>query len=219
MASITTIQDFKASLVRKATRGAVLVAPMTAQIPIAFTTGPSADLVTFTGFKSVGLIGKDAPPTFTPEVQANAVEAWGVLEEVREDIIKRSLSVGFTPIQSSKTVLEMYHNVDLSAITADPVTKEVQFSESTDPSTTYCRTIFLAVDGKPGEEIYFGRVLPRASVAEVSAQDWNPESAIAYPMTVKAKVDDTLGYSSRLFFGGPGWASIVEEAGFTIGTP
>ncbi|QOH59888.1 phage tail tube protein [Rhodococcus rhodochrous] len=219
MASIATIQDFKANLVRKATRGAVLVAPMSASIPVSFTTGAAADLVAFTGFESVGLISKDAPPTFTPETQSNAVEAWGVLEEVREDIIKRTLSVGFTPIQSSKKVLEMYHNVDLSAITADPVTKEVQFSEPTDPSTTYYRTIFLAVDGKPGEEIYFGRVLPRASIAEVAAQDWNPESAIAYPMTVKAKVDDVLGYSSRLFFGGPGWAQLVEEAGFTIGTP
>lgn len=216
MANFADIADFKASLVLKATKGAVLVAPMSVDVPVAYTTGAQADLIDFSDFTSVGLIAKEAPPTFTPETQTSIVEAWGVLEEVREDIIKRTLSVGYTPIQSSAQVLSLYHNVDLSAVKATAVTKEVQFSESNEPSTTHYRTMFLAIDGKPGEEIYFGRMLPKATVSQVAAQNWNPDSAISYPMTVKAKVDDVLGYSSRLFFGGPGWQKIVTEAGFSV---
>ncbi len=217
MPSFETLAELKADLVRKPLKGAVLVAPTTATIPVAFTSGASADLVAFTGFKSVGHIARDAPPTFTPEVQTSTVEAWGVLEEIREDIIRRNLSVGYTPIETNKTVLEMYHNVDLSAVTPDATTKEVQFSESSSPATRYYRTIFLGIDGDGGADtIYFGRVLPRATVSEVAAQDWNPENALSYPMTLKAKIDSTLGYSSRLFFGGPGWASLVARAGFTV---
>lgn len=217
MANFADIADFKASLVLKATKGAVLVAPMTANVPVSFTTGAQADLVDFSDFTSVGLIAKEAPPTFTPETQSTTVEAWGVLDEVREDLIKRTLSVGFTPIQTTKQVLGMYHGLDLSAVKADATTKEVQFSEAVSPSAMFYRTIFLAVDGKPGEEIFFGRVLPKATIPEVAAQSWNTDSAISYPLTLKAKVDDTLGYSSRLFFGGPGWQKIVADAGFSVG--
>ncbi|SLG40420.1 Uncharacterised protein [Mycobacteroides abscessus subsp. abscessus] len=218
MADFATIADLKANLVLKATRGAVLVAPPTASIPVAFTTGATADLVAFTGFTSVGHIDKAAPPVFTPETESSVVEAWGVLEEVREDIIKRTLSVGYTPIETNKQVLEMYHNIDLSAVQADSVTKEVQISEPTAPASRTYRTIFLGIDGEPGKEIYFGRVLPRATVSEVAAQNWTSDSAVSYPMTLKAKVDPVLGYASRLFFGGPGWADLVTDAGFTVGT-
>lgn len=212
--SFETLVDLKADLVMKPLKGAVLVAPMSTAIPIAFTTGATADLVAFTGFKSVGHIDKAAPPTFTPATESSVVEAWGVLDEIREDVIKRSLSVGYTPIETNKTVLGLYHNVNLAAVVPDAVTKEVQFSEPTSPDTIEYRTIFLGIDGSGTDRIYFGRILPRSSISEVSAQDWNPDSAVRYPMTVKAKVDGTLGYSSRLFFGGPGWQARVARNGF-----
>lgn len=213
------LDNLKASLVLKATRGAVLVGDMDTAVPVSFTTGASADLVDLSTYTVVGHLDKGAPPVFTPEIQRSAVEAWGVLEEVREDIIKRTLTVGFTPIETNKQVLSMYHNIDLSAIVADAVTKEVSFAEPTAPASRHYRTIFLGIDGEPGKEIYFGRVLPKATISEVSAQNWNSDSAVTYPMSLKAKVDDELGYASRLFFGGPGWAELVEDAGFTVGTP
>jgi hypothetical protein len=215
MATFATLADFKASLVLKPTRGCVLVAPMTAAVPVAFTTGATADLVDFTGFKSLGLIDKAAPPTFTPETETSVVEAWGVLEEVREDIIKRTLSVGYTPIETNAKVLELYHNIDLAAVTPAATTSEVSFAEPTVPAAREYRTIFLGIDGAPGKEIYFGRMLPRATVSEVAAQSWNQDSAVTYPMTLKAKVDEDEGYASRLFFGGPGWQDLVAKAGFT----
>ena len=214
MAFDDALLDLKAELVRKPNKGAVLIAPMTAAIPVKFTTGATADLVDFTGFSSVGHIAKDAPPSFTPDVQSTTIEAWGVLEEVREDVIKRTLAVGYTPIETSRRVLEMYHNVDLSQVVPDTTTGEVQFSEPTSPATRYYRTIFLGIDGAEGEEIYFGRILPRATVSEVAAQDWGTDKALSYPMTLKAKVDSTLGYSSRLFFGGPGWKALAGKHGF-----
>ena len=218
MPSVDALLDLKADLVRKALKGAVLAGKMSATIPVKFTTGASADLVDLStsGLKSLGHIAKDAPPTFTPEVAKSAVEAWGVIEEIREDIIKRSLSVGYTPIETNKSVLEMYEGIDLSAVEADATTSEVQFSASTSPDTKYYRTVFLAIDGSGADAVYFGRVLPRATVSEVSAQNWNPDSAVTYPMTLGAKVDPILGYASRLFFGGPGWKAIAARAGFTV---
>lgn len=215
MATLADLQDYKANLVLKPLRGAVLLAPMTAAVPVSFTTGAGGDLVNFSGYSSLGHIAREAPPTFTPETESNAVQAWGVLDEVREDMIRRTLRVGFTPIETNKHVLSVYENVILDAVTADATSGEVNIDIPITPQTIDYRAIFLAVDGAGDDEIYFGRFLPRCSMVEAGAENWAEDQAASRPVTFKAKVDSSAGYSSRLFFGGPGWQKRVEAAGFS----
>ena len=215
MADFDVLADLKANLVLKPLRGAVLIAKMTVPVPVKFTTGPSGDLIDLTGYHSLGHIAREAPPTFTPETESNAVQAWGVLDEVREDMIRRTLRVGFTPIETNKHVISLYENVILDDITADPTNGEVNIPIPVTPQTIDYRAIFLSVDGAGDEEIYFGRVLPRTSMVEAGAESWAQDQAASRPVTMKAKVDPGVGYSSRLFFGGPGWQKRVEAAGFS----
>ncbi|MDH6282803.1 hypothetical protein [Prescottella agglutinans] len=218
-ATFEDIANFAPELIRKPLKGAILVAPIATNIPAAFTTGATADLQELTGFKSLGHTAKDAPPSFKPEVKSSDVESWGSLEPTRTDIISRDLSVSFTSQETKKETLEMYSGIDLSAVKADSTTKEIQYNDPTSPSTRYHRMIFLAVDGSGADAIYILKILPRAMVSEVGEQSWNPENALSYPLTVKAKVDSTLGYSVKNVICGPGVAPIVQKMGFAIATP
>ncbi|WP_238840649.1 phage tail tube protein [Prescottella equi] len=218
-ATFEDIADFAPELIRKPLKGAILVAPLTATIPAAFTSGASADLQELTGFKSLGHTAKDAPPSFRPEIQSSDVESWGALEPTRTDIISRDLSVSFTSQETKKETLELYSGVDLSSTEANSVTKEIQYNDPTAPSTRYHRMIFLSVDGSGADAIYILKILPRAMVSEVGEQSWNPETALSYPLTVKAKVDSTLGYSVKNVICGPGVAAIVQKMGFAVAAP
>lgn len=89
----------------------------------------------------------------------------------------------------------MYYNQDLSGVTPDATTGEVSFTEATKPDTRYCRMILLGVDGEGDNAIYIASSLPRATISEISEQTWATADALAYQMTVTAKIDSTLGYA------------------------
>ena len=214
MATFAEIRDLKQSLIRKPLAGAVLLAPMTTAIPDAFTTGATAELAALTGFKSVGHISRENSPTFTPETETSDVESWGLLESARTDIISRNTTISWTGQETHKLNLELYHNVDLSAVTPDATTGEVGFTDPTDPSIIYHRAIFLSVDGTGANAIYVIKVAPKFTVTEVSEQTWNQESALEYAITGRAKVDEDEGYAIKTVFAGPGWKALGADTGF-----
>lgn len=214
------LADKNSELIFKPLKGAVLIAPYSTAIPTSFTSGASADLEELTGFTSLGLIGADNPPSFAPTVESSDVEAWGELEPPRTDIISRQMAVSFTTIETRRQALELFSGVDLSATEADAVTHEIAWNDATSPSTTYFRLIFLAVDGAGADAKYFFKILPRASVSDISEQSWAQDSALSYGFTFAPKIDPTLGYSVRNVIGGPGVsAGTVTDMGFTVATP
>lgn len=214
MASFDTLADFKDDLVRKVLAGAVLDAPMTASLPTSLTTGATSELSTTTGFTSLGRIS-DAGLSASADTESSGVPGWGALEDVRTDIIRRTATFSFSCLETNKSVLSLYYNQDLSGITADASTGEVSFTEATKPDTRYRRMILLGIDGEGANAIYIARFLPRATVSEVSEQTWSTEDALAYQMTVTAKIDSTLGYAVKHLYGGPGWKALNTKMGFT----
>ncbi|MFC9761647.1 hypothetical protein [Rhodococcus jostii] len=209
-----TSADFKDELTRKVLSGAVLVAPMATALPATLTTGASSALVATTGFTSLGRIS-DAGLSASADTESSGVPGWGALEDVRTDIIRRTSTFSFTCLETRKEVLGLYFNQDLAAIEADATTGEVSFTEATKPDTRYQRMILLGVDGEGDNAIYIARFLPRATISEVSEQTWSTADALAYQMTVTAKIDSTLGYAVKHLYGGPGWAALdhgFEEA-------
>lgn len=211
-----TIADFKDELVRKVLAGAVLVAPSATALPLTLTTGASSLLndAGFTGFKSLGRIS-DAGLSSSADTESSGVPGWGALEDVRTDIIRRTATFSFTCLETRKEVLDLYYNQDLSAIEADATTGEVSFTEATKPDTRYQRMVLLGIDGEGTGAKYIARFLPRATVSEVSEQTWSTADALAYQMTVTAKIDSTLGYAVKHLYGGPGWAAL--DHGFEAG--
>ncbi|MCD2099535.1 hypothetical protein QNA24_30265 [Rhodococcus qingshengii] len=214
------VADKNSDLVFKPLKGAVLIAPYSTAIPTSFTAGAGASLEELTGFKSLGLISKDNPPSFAPTVETSEVEAWGELEPPRTDITSRQMSVSFTTLETRREALELFSGVDLSATEADAVTHEIAWNDATSPSTTYYRLIFLAVDGSGANAKYFFKILPKANVTDITEQSWAEDSAMTYGFSFAPKIDPTLGYSVRNVIGGPGVTSqLVTSMGFTVATP
>ncbi|WP_280412538.1 IPT/TIG domain-containing protein [Nocardia asiatica] len=218
MAAVTfeQVADWKPSLIRRPNKGFVLIGDMDATIPASFTSGVSAEFqgLDGAGFESLGLTAKDAPPTFRPEVQSSDVEAWGALEPPRTDIISRKVTVSTTLLQTQRRTLELHSGIDLSSVTADATTKEIQWNDPTAPETRYHRVIFGIVDGSGADLIYILRILPRATVTEVGEQSWSQENALTYNLTWSAKIDEDLGYSLKNVICGPGVAGLLADMGF-----
>ncbi|WP_280389798.1 IPT/TIG domain-containing protein [Nocardia wallacei] len=217
MAAVTFEQlaNWNQSLVRRPNKGFVLIGDLSATIPTAFTSGVSAEFQGLTGFESLGYTAKDAPPTFSPEVESNDIEAWGALEPPRTDIISRKVTVSTTLLETKRRSLELYSGIDLSSVTADATTSEIQFNDPTAPETRYHRVIFGMVDGEGASRVYILRILPRATVTEVGEQSWAQDGPLAYNVTWSAKIDEDLGYSLKNVICGPGVGPMLADMGFT----
>ncbi|WP_433662447.1 hypothetical protein ACQPW1_10015 [Nocardia sp. CA-128927] len=220
MADINVVRDLKQSLLLKPLSGAVLIAPMSVEIPAAFTTGASADLVDLktAGFTSLGHISKDGAPTFTPETETSEVEAWGLLESARTDMTKRTTKIAWTGQETHKANLELYHNRDMATVKYNPTTGETEFADPTSPSITYHRALFIGVDGAGSTLIYVIKVVPKMVITEVTEQSWKQDEVISYGFTASAKLDESTGYAIKTVLAGPGWKALAGKAGFTAGT-
>ncbi|WIC89661.1 major tail protein [Rhodococcus phage Apiary] len=220
MPSFSALAKRQGELIRKPLAGIIAVADMETELLADFklTSGATSDLVALDDYDQLGWISKSDGLTFSSDTETSDVESWGALEPTRSDITKDVTSAQFTCQETNKKVLEMYYNVDLSAVQGDSVTSEVAFNSSTEPSTTYRRMIFLSKDGAGTNEIYIAKIMPRASVTAKADQTWNSEDALTYGMTVTAKMDSTLGYAVRHHFAGPGWAKQLVKMGFTKAT-
>ncbi|RBO87964.1 phage tail tube protein [Nocardia puris] len=216
MADFGTIRDLKQGLIRKPLAGAILIAPYDIELPTAYFTGEGSELVDLkaSGFVSIGHVSKENAPTFTPETETSEVEAWGLLESARMDMISRKTTIQWTGLETHKLNLEMWHNTDLANVRYDASTGETAFADPVEPSITYRRALFLSVDGAAANRIFMIREAPKFSVTEVGAQSMNQDQAIEYQITGRAFVDDAKQYALRTVFGGPGWKSIVQQAGF-----
>ncbi|MFE3572396.1 hypothetical protein ACFXON_23525, partial [Bacillus subtilis] len=209
------IAEWRPELIRRPNKGFALIGDENATIPASFTSGVSADFQALTDFTSLGMIGKDNPPSFKPDVKSSDVEAWGALEPPRTDILTRNLSVSMTLIETRKRTLELYSGIDLSNNTADATTNELQWNDPTSPETRYNRVILGMIDGSGTKAIYYLRILPRATVTEVGEQSWSQEKALEYNITLHAKIDSTLGYSVKNVLCGPGVGPLLAKMGFT----
>lgn len=216
MSTLADIQGIKKSLIRKPLAGGVLFAPVTAPIPTSWTSLNSG-VITFNkpnDHDPLGAISKENPPTFTPETETSDVETWGLLEASRTDIISRNTTVNFVAQETNRKVLELYHNMDLSAVEADADTGEVEFADPTAPDVIYHRAAFITVDGQGDRAIYIIKYCPNFIITEVGEQSWSSENAIEYNITGRAKVDEVAGYAVKTIICGPGWDALQAVHGF-----
>lgn len=214
------LQDRKNELILKALEGSVFVAPLTATLPTALTTGASAQLQTLPeGYVDVGFCDDKQGATWTRKPTTADVTAWGELEPVRTDITKDERTVKFTALETKRLTIQLGEGTDLTNVTPDSTTGEVSFAAETRPQTIYYRVFGIFVDGPEGNEIYVARLLPRAMVSSVGDEVWtNTGDPVTRALEMSARVDSTAGFSVKHFFGGPGWQAILSELGFAAGS-
>lgn len=213
--SIATLAARQSKLIRKALDAVVFAAPTSAAAVTAITTGAGAALVTLpTEYGSLGHHTEDDGINWTREVDTADVRSHGSSEPTRRDITSDVTGLVVLAQETKLQTMEMFHNVDLSAVTPDATTKEIAFNRSSQPATRYYRLLALAQDGAGADTIYFARFCPRASITEFADQPWTKGDEVRWPLTFTAYVDDDLGYSIREMWGGPGIAALIDDMGF-----
>jgi hypothetical protein len=213
--SLSTLAQRQQKLIRKAQDAAIFAAPDDAPPVLSITTGAQADLVTLPpSWRSLGNHTESDGVNWTRDVNSSDVRSHGSSEPTRRDITSDVTGLVVLAQETKLLTLEMFHNVDLSAITPDPVTKEIAFNRSRTPSTRNWRLLAIASDGQGADTIYFARFCPRASITDYAEQPWTNDNELRYPLTFSAFVDDDLGFSMREMWGGPGLAPLLSAMGF-----
>jgi hypothetical protein len=217
MPDLAALASHKSELIRKALEGSVFVAPFTASPITSMTSGASSALTALPDdYEDVGLVEKGNAVTWSRSVTTQEVMVWGDLFAARRDITKDDSTLKFTMVETKRLSMELYYGLDLSSTTANATTKEVSFAQPPRPSTKFWRVFGLFQDGVDEDAIYVGRFYPRASVTDMSDQKWDDDAdPLLWDVSMSAVRDDDLGYAAKHFFGGPGWAALLSDLGFT----
>lgn len=212
----STIEDRKAELVRKALEGSVFVAPMSAPTVTTLTTGAASDLTPLpAGYGDLGWLSEDGIG-FGRDVTTSDIPAFGSQQPVRSDITADTTTLTCTALEIRATVLQVETGASLATLAPNVSTGEVSLAKPSRPLSPYWRVLAIAVDtDDEGREIYIARHLPRAKVTSFGDKSWTSgDQAIQTGLTFTAYVDSTLGYSDKMFFGGPGWKALNDAMGF-----
>lgn len=216
MATLEDLDQKQTELIRKVQAAAVFYAAPNVAIPATFTTGTSADLTALpVGWTDIGLVTKDDAYTWSRSVDMAETRSHGYLDPTRRDITGNVSSLAFTAQETKLKTLEVYHNIDLTGVTAAATTGEFTFNDPLQAATRYHRLIAIGRDGVGTSAIYIIRVMPRAMLSEPGEQTWSDENELVYPMTMTATPDSALGYSIRYVFAGPGWKALLTQMGIS----
>lgn len=212
---LSTIAGRNNALIRKALDAVVFAAPLSSTAPTSLTTGAGADLTALpAGYESLGWHTKDDGLNWTRAVETSDVTSHGSFEPTRRDIISDVSGLTMTAQETKMITLEMFHNIDLSAVTPTAVTGEIAFNRATSPATKYYRVLAVSQDGAGTDAWYFARFCPRAMISEYGEQAWTDGAELSYALTFTATLDATLGYSLREMWGGPAFRSALVSMGF-----
>lgn len=216
MPTFDALADKKNQLIRRAKAGSVFVAQMDAVVPPSLTTGVTADLIVLDPavWTDLGWLTTDGV-VYERTTESVDTQSFGSRESTRSDVTRDEISLNCTAQETKAIIMGITTGADIAAIKADATTGEVQIAKPSTPKLRYYRTLGLFLDHDDnGDEIYFGRLMPRAQVAEFGSQGYTEdENGISYPMTWRGKEDSALGFSHKWFWAGPGWKNLLADMG------
>lgn len=221
MADYAALRDKKNQLIRRAKDGSVFVATMLVSVPVSLTTGVDAGLITLspTDWTDIGWFTTEGV-TYDRETESVDTSSFGSSEATRSDVTRDEISMNCVAQETKLLTIGITTGADTAGIVAAHQSGEVQIAKPTRPKLRYYRTLGLFLDHDDnGLEIYFGRLMPRAQVADFGSQSYNEdETGISYPMTWRGKEDASLGFSHKWFWGGPGWKALLADMGIPQAT-
>lgn len=218
--TFTALQSRNADLIRKSLDAAVFLAPTTAPLVTALTANATADLQTLpVGYVDVGWMDKSNAVKIAAGITSSPVDSFGSIYPTRSDITKSTVTVAITMQETKALTLGVYSQVNVAALTSNPTTGEVAFSDPVRPSTLFYRLLILWTDLSGVDTIYGAVFMPRVSVtalADMNMQDG--EAALDRGVTFTAYPDAAAGYAVKRYFGGPGWLARTTAMGFAVGS-
>lgn len=213
--SFKDLRGTNSHLIRKFLGGVIFIGPADADIPDEWCKDADGGLVNLKalGYMPLGWLTKSEGIEFSRETENSDVESFGSPEPTRTDITKDVTSAQFTCQETNRAVLELYYGVDLSKVQQSNF-GDIVFDNATSPETKYYRMISVAHDGVGKNAFYFIRVMPKATVSEVQSLTVNSENESKYGLTLKATVDDKVGYAIRNIYTGPKAKDWYSDMGF-----
>jgi hypothetical protein len=214
------LKNKQAELIRKALDGSAFVAPPDAAVINSLTTGASSELTALpTEWDDLGELTSDGMQ-HGRETSQSEIVSFGRVSPSRTDITADTTTIQVTAQETKALTIALGTGADLSAITADPVTGEVDLAKPTRAASRHYRLLTLMEDDYNGDEIWIARFFPRAKVTAYSEQNYSSgDEALPWGVTFTAEVDSTLGYSERWLFGGPGWNALRAKMNIADTTP
>lgn len=215
MPNFEMIEAKKNQLIRKALGGALIVGTFADTSEIATLTDAAGELQALpSGYIDGGLM-TDEGIRFARAIENSDITSWGRTEPTRSDISSDVETAQVDFQETSKITISLFTGADPAGMVPDATTGELIIDKPKLPPKRYYRLLSLAVDLHEAGEIYVGKFMPRVEVTEFADQAYaKGDAAIQWGMTFAARVDETLGYSVRHFFAGPGWKAQLIDAGF-----
>jgi hypothetical protein len=216
MATFTEAKGHNPSNIRKVLEMAIFMKPWEADDEEITSIWGASGLVIPADYKPAGMVSKSDGATWSRDQETSDVESYGYAEPTRSDIIKDVTGLAFTMQESMKLSMEVYHGLDLSAITTD-AQGNFFFDRAARPVSRKWRVLAVGKDGDGPDAIYIAKWLPKAQVTENGEQAWSEGDEIKYPATLSGKTDEAFGTSYREIWGGPGVDHVAM--GFPAPTP
>jgi hypothetical protein len=218
--SVESIAARQSKLIRKALDAVILIGPNDATPVASITAGATRELATIpAAYRSLGHHTEDDGINWSRDVNTEEVRSHGSQEPTRRDITSDVTGLHVIAQETKALTLELFHGVDLSAVTPAATTGEIAFNRARVASTRYFRLLAVSQDGEGDDLLYFARFLPRVSITDFAEQAWTKGTELQYDFTFTAYVDGDLGYAMREMWGGPGITALSEDMGFTTPTP
>lgn len=210
-----TLENRQQALIRKMIEGSVFIAPYSATAITSLTDTDKGLKTLPSGYEDIGWLS-DNGASLERKVDAPETKAWGSVEPVRTDIISDITSLKIECFETKRATIGLYSGADLSAVTADPTSGEVDIAKPARPGIAYHRALVVGVDLTDAGELYIARFLPRCRVTNYDNQEFmgSNDKPLTFGVTLTAYIDSVLGYSERFLAGGPGWASLQTTMGF-----
>lgn len=202
--SFADVRGHNGDNIRKILEMAIFVKPWDeADVEVTKVWTTAGGLVIPAGYLPVGMVTKDDGASWTRDQDSADVESFGYAEPSRRDITKDVTGLAFTMQESKKTVMEMFHGLDLSTVATD-ADGNFFFDKASRPAQRKYRVLALGKDGDGPDAVYLARWLPKAQVTENGEQAWSDGDEIKYPATLTGYTDAAVGTSFREIWGGPG---------------
>ncbi|WP_280393041.1 Ig-like domain-containing protein [Nocardia wallacei] len=214
--TFSALKDKRDPLVFSALDWLVLLHPWSEGCPYMPTdlTDASGVLQTLpAGWVTAGEIQKKAGIDLTPDTKSEDVEGYGSSAPRRTIVTGEGFQIDYTGQEWRKINLEMYHNTDLSTVSAVPG-KGFKARKTTQLTARYYSAILLAYDGMPTEEIMPFFEYGKVSVTKRNKMSGQQGAELGLPMTLTAYEDSAWGSLYDFGVCGAGFDAVAADAGF-----
>lgn len=215
MADFETVRAAAQDLVLSKLSLAILFAKMSTPAISTVEDPTTGDLATLTGYKSAGILQKDAGLSITSNIDSSDIEGYGEVEPVRTIITKRTTAFNASFIETNREVIEKFWGIELDGTNLTVSAHGgVTVKAPVRPKNIFYRCILLGQDEVNGEDLFPYWILPKVKLTDVDNLDAKDDDAIQYRMTFQAFRDPEVGFSVLQGWCGPGWRLLVDKTGF-----